>query len=318
MSDSKKVSVCLPIFDGGKFLSAAIESVLNQSYSNLELLIADDYADDNSVQIVQQFVQSDKRVSYWRNPCRLGIFASYNACISRAAGEYIKPFYQNDVLAVDGIEKLVQALSSQPTAALATGSRQIIAGDGDKIKIEQAFETSGVIAGEEIISHYLNTFYNRVGVCSQILFRKKHVGDGFDPTYVSLGDIDFELNVLQHGDLAHIIDIVCTLRKQPDCLTELHLSQMSFMADTFRLVDKHITALKKVQNSANTIYYCALESMVGKIDQTIQAGELDFLKAADSKSHSPFSLSSFSREANYDFQKMARHTLLYATAVKRS
>ncbi len=58
------VSVIVPTFNRGYVISRSIESVLNQSYTNWELLIIDDQSKDNTEKIVQEFIKSDKRIQY--------------------------------------------------------------------------------------------------------------------------------------------------------------------------------------------------------------------------------------------------------------
>src|SRR5579883_1951770 len=95
--DGSLISVCLPVFNGEKFLLEAIGSVLEQTYSNFELVIIDDCSTDASVEIIESFARMDERIRFYRNTSRLGLFANYNECMLKADGEYIKPFAQDDV-----------------------------------------------------------------------------------------------------------------------------------------------------------------------------------------------------------------------------
>ncbi len=61
------VSVCLPVYNGEEFLGEAIESVLAQSFTDLELLIGDDVSTDNSEAIARKYAEKDKRITYWKN-----------------------------------------------------------------------------------------------------------------------------------------------------------------------------------------------------------------------------------------------------------
>jgi len=67
VSDRPLVSVLLPVYNGARFLSEAIESILAQSYDNFELLIADDCSGDDSLAIAEKHAGADKRLSVWRN-----------------------------------------------------------------------------------------------------------------------------------------------------------------------------------------------------------------------------------------------------------
>ena len=90
------VSICLPVYNGERFLREAIESVLAQTYEDYELLISDDLSQDSSLEIAHSYAKRDTRIIVSSNPKNLGLFANYNACQKLASGKYIKPFAQDD------------------------------------------------------------------------------------------------------------------------------------------------------------------------------------------------------------------------------
>ena len=83
------VSVIMPTFNAGKYLADSIESILSQTYQNLELLITDDCSDDETRQILKEFSQKDARVkvAYLKENC--GPAIARNRSIERAKGRYI-------------------------------------------------------------------------------------------------------------------------------------------------------------------------------------------------------------------------------------
>ena len=83
------VSVLLPTYNGEKFINRAISGVLNQSYSDMELLVIDDGSTDKTAAIVQGIAQGDPRVRYIKNETNLGIQKSLNRGLREAKGEWI-------------------------------------------------------------------------------------------------------------------------------------------------------------------------------------------------------------------------------------
>ena len=83
------VSVIMPTYNASKFLADSIESVLNQTYTNLELLITDDCSSDNTVSILKEFAQRDKRVKVKYLRSNVGPAIARNRSIERAKGRYI-------------------------------------------------------------------------------------------------------------------------------------------------------------------------------------------------------------------------------------
>ena len=61
------VSICLPVYNGARYLGKSIESVLNQTFADFELLISNDCSKDGSWEIVQNFAKQDERINAWTN-----------------------------------------------------------------------------------------------------------------------------------------------------------------------------------------------------------------------------------------------------------
>ena len=85
----EKVSVVLPVYNGAECLSNAIQSVLSQTYSNLELIIIDDGSNDDSVAIVQDFMKKDNRVRLLVNSENKGVSFSRNKGLDNSTGDFI-------------------------------------------------------------------------------------------------------------------------------------------------------------------------------------------------------------------------------------
>ena len=94
------------------YLREAIESILNQSYSDFELLILDDCPDDNREQIVKSY--RDKRIKYLQNEKNLGITPSRNKLIALAKGEYLAIFDHDDISLPDRLAKQAAVLDANP------------------------------------------------------------------------------------------------------------------------------------------------------------------------------------------------------------
>lgn len=83
------ISVLLPVFNAEKDINVAIQSILNQSYKDLELLIIDDGSTDNSYQICMNISEQDNRVKVFRNHNNLGLTKSLNLLINESNGKYL-------------------------------------------------------------------------------------------------------------------------------------------------------------------------------------------------------------------------------------
>lgn len=77
-SNESMISIVLPVYNGERYLKKSIESCLNQSYRNWELLIIDDGSTDRSAEIAKEYVQIDSRVHYYRNEHNLKLPKTLN------------------------------------------------------------------------------------------------------------------------------------------------------------------------------------------------------------------------------------------------
>ena len=91
-----KVSVIMPCFNGEKYVGQAIESILDQSYTNFELIVADDASTDRSLDIIEGYL-SDGRLRVVKNEKNLGISRTINMLLSLARGEYVARMDADDI-----------------------------------------------------------------------------------------------------------------------------------------------------------------------------------------------------------------------------
>ncbi len=87
MAERYKISVVMPAYNAGRFIGKAIDTILNQTYRNIELLIMDDASKDDTVKIVQSF--KDSRIRLFYNEKNLGYLKTCNKLFDLAAGEFI-------------------------------------------------------------------------------------------------------------------------------------------------------------------------------------------------------------------------------------
>lgn len=114
-----RVSIGLPVYNGDPFLEKAIESILAQTFSDLELIISDNASTDRTQEICERFQRMDPRVRYFRQPKNLGAGPNYNFTFHQARGEFFKWAAHDDVLEPTLVERCVETLDEHPDAQLA-------------------------------------------------------------------------------------------------------------------------------------------------------------------------------------------------------
>ena len=116
MPDNPKISVVMSVWNGEKYLREAIESILNQTFTDFEFLIVNDGSTDSSFEIIQGY--QDERIWVINNEKNIGLTKSLNKAIKQARGEYIARQDADDVSLPDRFEQQVEYFEEHPEVAL--------------------------------------------------------------------------------------------------------------------------------------------------------------------------------------------------------
>ncbi|HEM5980954.1 TPA: glycosyltransferase family 2 protein [Streptococcus suis] len=107
------ISVIVPVYNVEKYLSQCLESIINQTYKNIEILLINDASTDNSKQICQHYSQLDSRIKLFNKPENRGVSDSRNWGIENCVGEYIIFIDSDDYIEYNFIEKLYEVSISE-------------------------------------------------------------------------------------------------------------------------------------------------------------------------------------------------------------
>ena len=115
MSNTKQplVSVVMPVYNADRFLRQAIESVLEQTYGNIELILVDDFSQDASRQIMKDYTDKDQRIRLIFNDKNQGVAQTRNVGIQAAIGEYIALLDSDDVWEYDKLERQLTLMQKE-------------------------------------------------------------------------------------------------------------------------------------------------------------------------------------------------------------
>lgn len=92
-----KVSIGLPVYNGGKYLAIALDSLLRQTYSDFELIISDNASDDNTELICRKYMEKDERIKYIRQVKNTGCYRNTQVVLDMAQGEYFMWASHDDI-----------------------------------------------------------------------------------------------------------------------------------------------------------------------------------------------------------------------------
>ncbi len=193
----KKISVVMPVYNANRFLSDAIESVLNQSYVDFEFIIIDDCSSDNSYEIMKKYAQSDDRVKIFKNEQNRGVSYTRNFGVSKATGDYVALIDSDDMWECDKLQKQMSVMQMFPDTDICfTGSAFI---DTKSVRSTFVFRIPTLV-------DYKTLLKQNVISCSSVLIKRELLvkypmaHDDMHEDYVVW------LSVLKNGGVARGVD----------------------------------------------------------------------------------------------------------------
>lgn len=211
-----KVSVCIPVYNPGAFLSLAIDSVLAQTLTDFELVIVD----DASTQPVEAMVvrYCDSRIRFEKNVRNLGLVGNWNRCIALAKGQYVTIFHQDDLMTPENVARKVVLLDTHPNIGFVYSNVARVGVSGDRLgcyPIQQP-QSDLILSGQQLFE-----MVARVGnpiPCPTVMARSecfRRLG-GFDPRLPFATDLEMWLRLAAHYDIGYIATELISLRVHSD------------------------------------------------------------------------------------------------------
>ncbi|MDD4026692.1 MAG: glycosyltransferase family 2 protein [Candidatus Shapirobacteria bacterium] len=126
------VTIYMPVFNATPYLSQAIESILNQSFSNFEFIIVDDASTDDSWKIIKSYAKKDSRIVTIKNQINLGVSLTSNVAISKARGKFLARMDADDISFTNRIEKQIKFLNKH-SKVVAVGGQCVVIDENNNI-----------------------------------------------------------------------------------------------------------------------------------------------------------------------------------------
>jgi len=240
INGAPKVSVLMPTFNYGRFISEAIESVTSQTFRDLELLVVDNCSTDDTAEQVERHALKDPRIRFIRNESNLGMVGNWNRCLTHASGEYIKFMFSDDsFLMHDAIEKMVQLMDSDSGLSLVASSRELIDVSSKRLGVLSDHRGALVQEGMKVLADCLIDQKNRIGEPSAVLFRKDQAKRGFDERYKQIVDLEMWFHLLEQGKFGYIASPLVSFRVHPGQQTQQNIRGSSLTDEPFLLLETY-------------------------------------------------------------------------------
>ena len=202
----KLVSIVLPVYNGEKFLRFSIESVLKQTYQNLELIIVNDCSTDSTEEIALAFKEKDNRVVYIKNEINSKLPKSLNNGFARAKGDYCTWTSDDNLYHADAIAQMVGHLESNPDVGMVCCDYRIIDKDGNVLR--------EVRVGEKNL-----IFANNIGAC--FLYRSEiaHEVGEYNTNLFLVEDYEYWLRINLHSKIDFMHECLYDYRTHGESLS---------------------------------------------------------------------------------------------------
>ena len=134
MRMSPRVSIGMPVYNGEDFIREAVDSILGQTFTDLELVISDNGSTDQTEAICRDYAEGDKRVRYYRSEINRGAAWNYNRVFALSSAEYFKWAAADDVCAPDMLQQYVDVLDRNRQAIVCYCETKIIDERGSVVR----------------------------------------------------------------------------------------------------------------------------------------------------------------------------------------
>lgn len=254
-----KVSIVLPVYNGEKYLCESIESVLNQTFKNFELIIVNDASEDNTLNIIQKYAQKDSRIKILSHLENKGISYSLNDGFDISVGEYRSWTSDDNYYAPEAIENMVEYLDTHPNCDMVYTTFKVL---NLKENTEKIVKTP--------ISPLLIIKLDPCGAC--FLYRTtiaKKIG-GYDKTYPLVQDYEYWLRMYLQGNIEYLDKSLYTWRLHDQCQTIKYSDEL--IREDFLLKDKYYP-LYKEKFPQETTEYVEIYFRQRKLTKAIESAE---------------------------------------------
>jgi glycosyltransferase involved in cell wall biosynthesis len=233
--EDPKVSILLPVFNAERYLYRSLDSVLEQTYGDYELLLCDDASTDDSVKIVES--RHDPRIRFFRNRTNRGLFKTINMLIKEARGTYIKLWSQDDIMKPQCLAEERAFHEEHPEIGFSYCLYDTIDDAGEVLKHPGADETPEIIPPP--LADQLMFYYGSiVGNISNVMIRKAVLDDVglFREDMHVANDFEMWVRITKKYPIGFIRQILILLRFHEDQLSRRKVNTTVFMREDYKII----------------------------------------------------------------------------------
>jgi glycosyltransferase involved in cell wall biosynthesis len=213
------VTIGIPVFNGERYLAGTIESLLQQSFGDFELIVADNASTDGTRVLCERFAALDSRVIYVRHPVNIGAPRNWNCLVHLARGKYFKWASANDHVDPSMLARCVDTMNADPEIALCYGHTLLVDEAGQPIELFKGDFDVSMLQPSARFSAVCSGMTLNNAMCGLIrtnVLRKT----GLDRLYPS-GDMALTSELALHGKLRLLPEVLLHRRQTPGTFTSM-------------------------------------------------------------------------------------------------
>ncbi len=217
-----EISVLISVYNGDVFLRPALESILEQSFSDFECIVIDDASSDQTAKILAEYASKDVRIRIFKNEKNVGLTASLNRGLSHCEGRYVARMDADDIASKERFMTQYWFMEEHPDVA-ASGSCVAVIDESGKLLGEKNL----ALTYEEIKSKML---FNNQFIHSTLFFRTdilKSLG-GYDETFQKSQDYELMLRLCSRYPVVNLKEKLLQFRLHGDSLSWTNQDQQKF------------------------------------------------------------------------------------------
>ena len=239
------VSIIMPNYNSGKYIGAAIESVLAQTYTDWQLLIVDDGSSDDSVRLIERYADNDNRIRLFSNQSNLGAAEARNLALKHAEGRWIAFLDSDDIWKEDKLEKQISFMEENGYA-FSCSDYSVINEKGEVIA-EYATGRTGYTYRDILKS-------NSIGCLTALIDREKISDIHMPVEAVKREDMACWLSVLKKCGSVHNYQKSLAYYRVHNSVSSNKTRMIGYQWNVYRRVEK-IGFLQSVYYLACSVYY---------------------------------------------------------------
>ncbi len=219
MINAPLVSVLMPAYNSGKYIAESIESILNQTFTDFELIIVNDGSTDNTVGIITQYLH-DKRVKLFHNEKNKGLAYTRNKCLELAHGTFLANLDSDDIALPDRLVKQIEVMQKYPNVGVCCSWFEYFGGEENSHFICETQKEQALIKIELLFGCIIGN--STVMLRADVLKQNKL---NYHADYPPCEDYHVWSQLITHTAFYTIPEILVKYRTHPENTSSLNLTK---------------------------------------------------------------------------------------------